>query len=217
MSNSNAVTRSGVSAVRWASPDQRFAMNLNPGQTSPILTGDIVRLAGQYGRYGYRRIHALLEDQGWQVSHGRVMRIWRREGLRVPAKQPKRRRLWLNDGSCIRLRPERPNHVWSWDFVFDRTDDGRPIKLMVVIDEYTRQCLAIHTARRIRAKDAIDVFADLMEIHGIPEHIRADNGPEMVAKRSQALVRATGHEDCIHHTRQPLGEWLLRIVQWQAT
>ncbi len=117
------------------------------------------------------------------MSHGRVMRIWRREGLRVPTKQPKRRRLWLNDGSCIRLRPERANHVWSWDFVFDRTEDGRPIKLMVVIDEYTRLCLAVHTARRIRTKDAIDVFADLMEIHGIPEYIRADNGPEMVAKR----------------------------------
>ena len=109
------------------------------------------------------------------------MRIWRREGLKVPSKQPKRSRLWLNDGSCIRLRPERPNHVWSWDFVFDRTDDGRTLKLMVVIDEYTRQCLAIHVARRIRARDAIDVFADLMETHGIPEHIRSDNGPEMVA------------------------------------
>ena len=87
----------------------------------------------------------------------------------MPHKQPKRGRLWLNDGSCIRLRPERRNHVWSWDFVFDRTDDGRPIKLMVVIDEYTRQCLAIHVARRIRSKDAIDVFADLMETHGIPD------------------------------------------------
>ena len=126
-------------------------------------------------------MHALLQAQGWGISHGRVMRIWQREGLKVPHKQPKRGRLWLNDGSCIRLRPERPNHVWSWDFVFDRTDDGRPIKLMVVIDEYTRQCLAIHVARRIRAKDAIDVFADLMQTHGIPEHIRSDNGPEMVA------------------------------------
>ncbi len=107
---------------------------------------------------------------------------WRKAYGGMKVDQAKRRRLRLNDGSCIRLRPERPNHVWSWGFVFDRTDDGRPIKLMVVIDEYTRQCLAIHTTRRIRAKDAIDVFADLMEFHGIPEHIRADNGPEMVAK-----------------------------------
>ena len=92
----------------------------------------------------------------------------------------------------MRLRPERANHVWSWDFVFDRTDDGRPIKLMVVIDEYSRQCLAIHVARRIRAKEAIDVFADLMEIHGIPEHIRADNGPEMVAKKLRAWLARRG-------------------------
>jgi transposase InsO family protein len=120
------------------------------------------------------------------------MRIWQREGLRVPSKQPKRSRLWLNDGSCIRLRPERPNHVWSWDFVFDRTDDGRPIKLMVVIDEYTRRCLAIHVARRVRSRDAIDVFADLMEIHGIPEHIRSDNGPEMVAKRLRRWLARLG-------------------------
>ena len=110
----------------------------------------------------------------------------------MPHKQPKRSRLWLNDGSCMRLRPERANHVWSWDFVFDRTDDGRPIKLMVVIDEYSRQCLAIHVARRIRAKEAIDVFADLMEIHGIPEHIRADNGPEMVAKKLRAWLAGLG-------------------------
>jgi len=153
-----------------------------PREDETALTGSIVRLAGQYGRYGYRRIHALLRNCGWEVSHGRVLRIWQRESLKVPKKQPKRRRLWLNDGSSIRLRPERKNHVWSWDFVFDRTDDGRPIKLMVVIDEYTRECLAVHVARRIRAKDAIDIFADLMETHGIPENIRSDNGPEMVAK-----------------------------------
>ena len=99
----------------------------------------IVRLAGQYGRYGYRRVHALLKSEGWQVSHGRMMRLWRREGLKVPAKQPRRGRLWLNDGSCMRLRPEHRSHVWSWDFVFIRTDDGRSVKLMVVIDEFTRE------------------------------------------------------------------------------
>ncbi len=163
-----------------------------PRADESALTGSIVRLAGQYGRYGYRRVHALLEAQGWEVSHGRVARIWRREALKVPTKQPKRRRLWLNDGSCMRLRPERPNHVWSWDFVFDRTDDGRPIKLMVVIDEYTRQCLAIYVARSIRAIDALDVFAGLMETHGIPEHIRSDNGPEMVAKTLRRWLARLG-------------------------
>ena len=163
-----------------------------PREDESALTGAIIKLAGQYGRYGYRRVHALLQLQGWEVSHGRVLRLWQREGLKVPPKQPKRRRLWLNGGSCIRLRPERPNHVWSWDFVFDRTDDGRPIKLMVVIDEYTRECLTIHVARRIRAKDAIDVFADLMESHGIPEHIRSDNGPEMVANRLRRWLARLG-------------------------
>jgi len=163
-----------------------------PRADESALTGSIVRLAGQYGRYGYRRVHALLQAQGWEVSHGRVARIWRRETLKVPTKQPKRRRLWLNDGSCMRLRPERPNHVWSWDFVFDRTDDGLPIKLMVVIDEYTRQCLAIYVARSIRAIDALDVFAGLMETHGIPEHIRSDNGPEMVAKTLRRWLARLG-------------------------
>jgi putative transposase len=171
------------SAVRYAP---------QPREDEAELTGSIVKLAGQYGRYGYRRVHGLLQNRGWSVSHGRVMRIWRREGLKVPQKQPKRGRLWLNDGSCIRLRPERKNHLWSWDFVFDRTDDGRAIKLMVVIDEFTRECLAIHVARRIRARDAIDVFADLMQMHGIPEHIRSDNGPEMVAKRLRSWLARLG-------------------------
>ncbi len=105
-----------------------------PREDESALTAALTRLASQYGRYGYRRIHALLRAEGWQVSHSRVWRIWRLEGLKVPHKQPKRSRLWLNDGSCIRLSPQHRNHVWSWDFVFDRTQDGRVLKLMVVID-----------------------------------------------------------------------------------
>ena len=163
-----------------------------PREDEDLLTASIIRLAGQYGRYGYRRIHAMLRAEGWNLSHGRVERIWRKEGLKVPKKQPKRGRLWLNDGSCIRLRPERPNHVWSWDFVFDRTDDGRALKLMVVIDEFTKECFTIHTARRIDSRNAIEVFADLMEVHGIPEHIRSDNGPEMVAKALRKWLRRLG-------------------------
>ena len=107
------------------------------------LRADIVRLATQYGRYGYRRIEALLRNIGWQINHKRVERIWRQEGLKVPKKQPKRGRMWLNDGSCIRLRPTHRNHVWSYDFVMDRTHNGRPIKILTVIDEYSRECLAI--------------------------------------------------------------------------
>jgi len=149
-------------------------------------------LASQYGRYGYRRVHALLLEEGWQVSHSRVMRIWRQEGLKVPYKQPKRSRLWLNDGSCIRLSPKHRNHVWSWDFVFDRTRDGRTLKLMVVMDEFTRRCLAVHVARRIRSKEALEVFAALMTRHGVPEHIRSDNGPEMVAEELRNWLHNVG-------------------------
>jgi putative transposase len=145
------------------------------------LTDAIVRLAKKYGRYGYRRVRQLLIDDGWRVSVKRVYRIWRREGLKVPKKQPKRGRLWLNDGSCIRLRPERPNHVWSYDFVQDRTQEGRPIRMLTVIDEFTRRCLAIVVARRLRSDDVLQCLTDLFVAHGPPEHIRSDNGPEFVA------------------------------------
>jgi len=163
-----------------------------PRADESVLTAAVTRLACQYGRYGYRRIHALACAEGWRVSHSRVWRIWRKEGLKVPHKQPKRSRLWLNDGSCIRLSPRHRNHVWSWDFVFDRTQDGKVFKLMVVIDEYTRRCLAIQVARRIRSKEALEVFADLMVRHGVPEHIRSDNGPEMVAKHLRRWLQRIG-------------------------
>ena len=107
------------------------------------LTADLIELARQYGRYGYRKIAALLRDAGWRVNDKRVERIWRREGLKVPQKQPKRGRLWLADGSCIRLRPEHRNHVWSYDFVEDRTHDGRKFRMLNVVDEFTHECLAI--------------------------------------------------------------------------
>ncbi|MGH7261829.1 MAG: IS3 family transposase [Nitrospiraceae bacterium] len=145
------------------------------------LTADIVRLATRYGRYGYRRIREMLVAEGWRVNVKRVYRIWRREGLKVPMKQPKRGRLWLNDGSCVRLRPERPNHVWSYDFVQDRTQDGRAFRMLVVLDEFTRRCLAIVVARRLRSDDVLHCLADLFVAHGPPEHVRSDNGPEFIA------------------------------------
>jgi transposase InsO family protein len=146
------------------------------------LTQAVVALASDYGRYGYRRITALLQDGGWRVGKDRVQRIWRREGLRVPRKQRPRGRLWLNDGSCIRLRPERPGHVWSYDFVSAQTRDGRPLRLLTLIDEYTRECLAIRVARRINSFGVVETMADAMLCKGVPEHIRSDNGPEMTAK-----------------------------------
>jgi transposase InsO family protein len=146
------------------------------------LTAAIVRLANQYGRYGYRRITAMLRDEGWHVNHKRVERIWRREGLKVPQKQPKRGRLWLNDGSCVRLRPCWRHHDWAYDFVQARTHDGRVFRMLTVIDEYSRECLAIEVARHLRSDDVLQVLAELFVRHGAPDHIRSDNGSEFTAK-----------------------------------
>ena len=146
------------------------------------LRGDIVRLASRFGRYGYRRVTDMLRIEGWGVKHKRVERIWRQEGLKVPERQPKRGRLWLNDGSCIRLRPLYRGHVWSYDFVASRTHDGRALKLLTVLDEHTRECLAIVVARKIRSHDVLEVLADLFVRHGPPEYLRSDNGPEFTAK-----------------------------------
>ena len=139
-------------------------------EDAECLTADIVELARQYGRYGYRKIAALLRQAGWSVSDGRVERVWRREGLKVPAKQRKRGRLWLTDGSCIRLRPERPNHVWSYDLVEDRTHDGRKYRMLNVIDEFTHECLAIRINRKLKVIDVIDVLSDLFMLRGVPGH-----------------------------------------------
>ena len=149
-------------------------------------------MALQYGRYGYRRIAALLREAGWAVNLKRVERIWRREGLKVPAKQPKKKRLWLNDGSCIRLRPERPNHVWSYDFVEDRTHDGRKYRMLNVIDEFTRECLAIRIDRKLNSTAVIDVLSDLFILRGPPGYVRSDNGPEFIARAVQDWITAVG-------------------------
>jgi len=145
------------------------------------LTGRIIHLAACYGRYGYRRITALLRREGWRVNHKRVERIWRREGLKVPKKQPKRGRLWLNDGSCVRRRPEYRNHVWSYDFMAARTTNGRPLRILTVIDEHTRKCLAIDVERRLRTDDVLYRLTELFKAEGTPEYIRSDNGPEFTS------------------------------------
>ena len=192
----HAVTELGVS--------QRFACQVlgqhRSTQRKPpqgrsdeaALTADIIALATQYGRYGYRRITATLWDAGWDVSFRRVERIWRREGLKVPMKQPKRGRLWLNDGSCIRLRPEYPNHVWSYDFVEDRTHNGRKYRMLNVIDEFTRECIAIRVDRKLKSTDVIDVLSNLFILRGVPGHIRSDNGPEFIAKALRDWITAVG-------------------------
>jgi len=157
-----------------------------------LLTAAVIHLASQFGRYGYRRITALLRQEGWWVNHKRVERIWRREGLKVPAKQPKRGRLWLNDGSILRLRPQRPNHVWAYDFVAARTHDGRPVRLLNIIDEYTRECLAIKAERHILAHNVVECLGELFLERGVPEHVRSDNGPEFTAKAVRSWLDHVG-------------------------
>jgi putative transposase len=151
-----------------------------------------VTLATRFGRFGYRRITALLRQEGWRVNHKRVERLWREEGLKVPQKQPKRGRLWLADGSIVRRRAERPNHVWSYDFVFDRTADGRPLRMLAIVDEYTRECLAIDVARRLNSRDVLARLAELCVHRAVPEHIRSDNGPEFTAKALRRWLRRVG-------------------------
>jgi len=156
------------------------------------LTADIIALARQYGRYGYRKVAALLRDAGWLINAKRVERIWRREGLKVPRRQPKRGRLWLTDSSCIRLRPLHRNHVWSYDFIEDRTHDGRRFRMLNVIDEFTHECLAIRVSRRLKSIDVIDALSDLFILRGVPGHVRSDNGPEFVARAVQEWIAAVG-------------------------
>ena len=124
----------------------------------------------------------MLHRDGWKVNHKRVERLWRREGLKVPKRQPRRKRLWLNDGSCVRLRPQRPNHVWSYDFVQDRTRNNRSYRMLTVLDEYTRECLAIDVERKLNSDDVLARLTELFVQRGVPDNIRSDNGGEFTAE-----------------------------------
>ncbi|MBA2116161.1 IS3 family transposase ISDsp1 [Planctomycetes bacterium FF15] len=163
--------RSTQRRARWVPDDE------------PRLVREMIELAEQYGRYGYRRITEMLRRKGWQVNHKRIERLWRREGLKVPKRQPKRRRLWLNDGSCVRLRPSRRDEVWSYDFVHHRTHDGRAFRMLTLIDEYTRECLAIDVARQLTSEDVLERLSDLFVRRGVPDFIRSDNGSEFTATK----------------------------------
>ncbi len=160
------------------------------------LRADVVNLARRFGRYGYRMITGMLRAEGWRVNHKRVERIWRQEGLKVPKKQPKRGRAWLNDGSCIRLRPFYGNHVWSYDFVSDRTHDGRPLKMLTVLDEYSRECLTIVVGRSLKSDDVLETLTDLFTHYGPPAYLRSDNGPELTAKGVRDWLRDLGVKTC---------------------
>jgi putative transposase len=164
-----------------------------PRDDEEPFRAEVIRLASMYGRYGYRMIAGLMRNAGWgQATPSKVSRIWREEGLKVPQKQPPRGRLWLNDGSCIRLRANRPNHVWSYDFVFIRDGYGGKIRMLTLIDEFSRRCLAIHCARRIGSIQVIEQLAHAMILHGIPQYIRSDNGPEFIAKELGSWLQGVG-------------------------
>lgn len=137
-------------------------------------------------------IAGLLREAGWSVSDGRIERLWRREGLKVPQKQPKKGRLWLNDGSCVRLRPEYRNHVWSYDFVHCRTDDGKVFRTLNILDEFSRECLAIKVNRKLNSTNVIDALTDLFIMRGSPAFIRSDNGPEFIAQAIIDWIAAVG-------------------------
>jgi transposase InsO family protein len=185
-SERNACVLVGLSRTAW-----RY-QPLPRDEETP-LRAEVIRLACTYGRYGYRMIAGLMRNAGWQqASEERVRLIWKEEGLKVPAKQPPRGRLWLADGSCLRLRPEYRNHVWSYDFVVVRDAYGTKIRMLTMIDEYSRTCLIVHCARHIGADEVIEQLANAMIVHGIPKHIRSDNGPEFVANRLREWLQHVG-------------------------
>jgi len=182
--------RRACTVLRQPRATQRYLPQVRDDEAP--LTQRIIELACVYGRYGTPRVTGMLRRSGWHVNHKRVERIWREQGLKVPRKQPKRGRLWLNDGSCVRLRPEHRDHVWAYDFVASRTHDGRPFRLLTLMDEYTRECLAIDVARRLNSDDVLERLAWLFATRGVPDHIRSDNGPEFTAKVVREWLQRIG-------------------------
>lgn len=168
---------------------QRYAVRTREEERR--LVARMHALVREHPRYGYRRIGALLRREGWRVNRKRVHRLWRREGLKVPQKQRKKRSLGSGLNACSRRRAEHPDHVWAWDFIHDRTEDGRPLKWLSIVDEYTRECVALVVDRSLTSEAVLDVLAELFRTRGVPRHIRSDNGPEFIAKA--------------------IREWLLRV------
>ncbi len=166
---------------------KRYTPKIN--NIDEVITPRVIYYASKYGRYGYKRVTALVRAEGYKVNHKRIYKIWRKEGLKVPKKQPKRGRLYFNDGSCIRKRAEYKNHVWSYDFVHDQTHDGRTFKMLTVVDEFSRESLAVRVERKLNSLDVLETMADLFEKHGVPKHIRSDNGPEFIAERLQTWFK----------------------------
>lgn len=175
----------------------------------------MMRLAKAYGRYGYRKITQLLQIEGWKVNHKRVERLWREEGLQLPQRHKKRKRLYHKDSSVIRLRSQHSNHIWSIDFVHDKLTNGHSYKMLTVIDEYTREALCVAVKPKMNAHDVLDILFDLILKRGKPRFIRSDNGPEFIAEHLQTWLRKVGVEPNL--SRLALGKWLQRALQWHVT
>jgi len=165
-----------------------------PRDYEVALTKRMLELVKERPRFGYRRIGRLLRAEGWQASDTRVYRLWRREGLKVPQKKRKRRRLGSSENGCYLHKAEQKDRVWAWDFVFDRTTSGSALKWLSIVDEYTRECLALKVDRSITSEDVIDTLAELFAIRGVPQHIRSDNGPEFIATALRAWLERVGVE-----------------------
>jgi transposase InsO family protein len=171
---------------------QRYV--IRPDDEEQQLVARLHELVGEHPRYGYRFMTAILRREGWRVNRKRVYRLWRQEGFQVPRKQRKKRRLGSSAGGCLRRRAEHKDHVWAWDFVFDRTANGRSIKWLSIVDESTRECLALEVDRNMTSEDVLDVLRDLFVIRGVPKHIRSDNGPEFIAHAIRRFLAAAGVE-----------------------
>ena len=160
----------------------------------PQLVARMLELVRRHPRYGYRRVWALLRREGWRVNRKRVYRLWRQQGLKVPRKQRKKRRLGSSANSCVRRPARHKDHVWAWDFMHDRTADGRPLKWFTLVDEYTRECLALEVGRGMTAREVAAVLAGVVARRGAPAHIRSDNGPEFIARAIRAWMAGAGLE-----------------------
>lgn len=179
--------RRACRALHQPRSSQRYQAKTRDDEAA--LVKRMLELVKEHPRYGYRRITAKLRQEGWEVNRKRVYRLWRCEGLKVPQKKRKKRRLGTSENACSRRRAEHVNHVWTWDFVFDRTTSGSPLKWLSIVDEYTRECLALKVDRSITSEDVIDTLAELFAIRGVPEHVRSDNGPEFIALAIQRWMK----------------------------
>jgi len=191
-SNLGVSERRACQVLGQSRSTQRYAPHAD--EEEQRLLKRMLELVREHPRYGYRFVTALLRREGWSVNRKRVYRLWRQEGLQVPKKQRKKRRLGAAAGGCVRRRAERKDHVWAWDFVFDRTENGRAIKWLSLVDEHTRECLALEVNRRMTSEDALDVLRDLFVIRGVPTCIRSDNGPEFIARAIRQFLAAAGVE-----------------------